>query len=153
MQALGLATTAHLVAVISTGNVLWCASRTEADVDTYADDFYRASIAPRRVDLKRGARFDVVQRADDEVQVARSFAAIYVLVLWFKLKPTAIVASRFVLQGFDETSACRLPIWSLRRAMERRALERAAPDEPPVNEADRRRDENHPRVERHVLAR
>ncbi len=139
LQALRLATDAHLVAVISTGNVLWCASRTEADVDTYADQFYRASIAPRRVDLKRGARLDVVQRvADDAVQVARSFAGIYVLVLWFKVKTSAIVASRFVFEGFDEASV-RNAITKALPQIEALTLSLPPPDPEPAEGAGKAR--------------
>jgi hypothetical protein len=71
-----------LVAVISTGNVLWCSSRWADDVDVLADAFYLSVMAPRRQRLKRGERIDIVRRDVDDVCVARSFAGVYALVVW-----------------------------------------------------------------------
>ncbi|HSQ62842.1 MAG TPA: hypothetical protein VLM85_06490 [Polyangiaceae bacterium] len=76
------ACSAQLVAVISTGNVLWCASRTDRQVDGLCNAFYRTHIAPRRRSLQRGGLADIVVRDGEDVCVARSFAAIYVLVVW-----------------------------------------------------------------------
>jgi hypothetical protein len=83
LKQVGKACSARLVAVISTGNVLWCASRTDFDVvDPLADAFYLAVIAPRRQRLKRGERIDIVRRDADDICFARTYAGIYVLVVW-----------------------------------------------------------------------
>jgi hypothetical protein len=91
---------AHLAAVISVGNVLWCASRTDDGVDALADRFYRVVVSPRRHSLKRGARIDIVRRDADNVCVARSFAGIYVLVVW--VSRFAVEGSPEVLRAVDE---------------------------------------------------
>jgi hypothetical protein len=94
LQRIATACSASLVAVVSTGNVLWCASRIDEDVDGLADDFYHSHIAPRRRALTRGERLDLVQPSmrivhidggrvlSRHVTFARSFANIYVLVVW-----------------------------------------------------------------------
>jgi hypothetical protein len=96
LQGVATGCLASVVAVVSTGNVLWCASRTDAYVDGLADDFYHAQIAPRRRALARGERLDLVQPSLQMIGTegrrlgvhrpysifARSFANIYVLVVW-----------------------------------------------------------------------
>lgn len=78
LDALAKTLRAHFVAVMSTGNVLWCSNRYD---DELADDFYRSEIAPRRAQLRRGKPIDIAVRLGPSTCVARSFAAIYVLVV------------------------------------------------------------------------
>jgi hypothetical protein len=69
LQELVRCCSADLAVVISTGNVLWCASSTYEEVDELADRFYRTHIAPKRQSLRRGARLDLVLRDPDEILV------------------------------------------------------------------------------------
>ena len=69
--------------VIDDGNGLWCASHR--GFDSAADRYYREEIAARpEVQLNRGTRLRVVRQVPpDHAYVAESFAAIYVVILWF----------------------------------------------------------------------
>ncbi len=83
----------------SIGNVLWCSYPVNADVDRNADLFYRAHVKPRRDEMRRGHRLDLFRGGAPRMTAkragtlrvitpiepslhARSFASIYVLVLW-----------------------------------------------------------------------
>ena len=82
LRSLAGACHARLVAVISTGNVLWCVSHFFPDVDALADGFYHDEIASRRKSLRRGAVLDFAVQRGRDACIARSFANIYVLVMW-----------------------------------------------------------------------
>lgn len=97
---------AHLAAVISTGNVLWCASRFDDDVDVRADALYGSAIAPQRRHLRRGARIEVVAPLVGEVCVACSFASIYVLAVWITVTENVqMVDGKITLAPFDASYA------------------------------------------------
>lgn len=69
--------------VIDDGNGLWCMSHP--GLEKAADAFYREEIATRpEVQLRKGRPLHVVRdRPPEHAYVAESFAAIYVLVLFF----------------------------------------------------------------------
>lgn len=77
--------------VVDQGNGLWCAGIpgmpslvATTKEDEYADRFYTSVIAPNANELRRGKRIEVVQLTGDDRYVGVSFAAIYMLVVWFE---------------------------------------------------------------------
>lgn len=76
--------------VIDAGNGLWCAAypgrppiTITPRADEAADRFYAAEIVPREAEMRHGAKLDVVKVHGDDRYAAISFAAIYVVVVWF----------------------------------------------------------------------
>ena len=76
--------------VVDEGNGLWCVGLADSGPttstmheDRSADRFYRAEMVPRLAELRRGSRMDVLRVDGYDRYVARSFAGIYVVVVWF----------------------------------------------------------------------
>jgi hypothetical protein len=75
-------------AVVDEGNALWATghARTTSDMagaEKAADRFYRNEIAPRALDMRRGATLSVQVLSGPDLYIAESFAALYVVVVWF----------------------------------------------------------------------
>lgn len=75
-------------AVVDEGNALWATgfARTASDIkgaERAADRFYKREIAPRALDMRRGATLSVQCREGSDLYIAESFAALYVVVIWF----------------------------------------------------------------------
>lgn len=77
--------------VLDEGNGLWCVAvpgeashGSTPTQDKAAERFYAAEIVPRMSSMRRGVAFVVVKTGGEDRYVAVSFAAIYVVVLWFE---------------------------------------------------------------------
>jgi hypothetical protein len=97
-------------AVIDDGNGLWCASHH--GFAAAADRSYQEEIATRpEVRLKRGGRLHVVRQSPPEgAYVAESFAAIYVVVLWFERDFDAFTARTRVRSALPRIEALTLAL-------------------------------------------
>ncbi|WP_394845626.1 hypothetical protein LZC95_52425 [Pendulispora brunnea] len=79
---------ARFAAVVDEGNGLWCVACTKGRSagiaeDYAADRFYRVEIAPHAKEMRRGVHLSIESRDGDDLYVAESFAALYMLVVWF----------------------------------------------------------------------
>jgi len=88
-----LATSSHgsLAFVVDTGNILWCAAPSLArepqgamKENLAATEVYEAEIEPRIAPLRRGERFNTSRDESGARYYACSFAATYVLAVWFE---------------------------------------------------------------------
>ncbi|WP_394835091.1 hypothetical protein LVJ94_52195 [Pendulispora rubella] len=75
-------------AVVDEGNGLWCVACAKgrhagAAEDYAADRFYHVEIAPHAKEMRRGMHLSIESRNGDDLYVGESFAALYVLVVWF----------------------------------------------------------------------
>ncbi len=70
-------------AIIDEGNGLWCAAPAMAGAAATANRFYQREMAPRSKSLLRGQRLSIQKASGLDRYAAESFAAIYVVVLWF----------------------------------------------------------------------
>lgn len=80
-----------LIAVVDEGNGLWCIVRSPRCThvalgreDAAADGFYRSEMAPRALDMRKGAKVSIQRLEGSHRYVAESFASIYMLVVWFE---------------------------------------------------------------------
>ena len=76
--------------VLDEGNGLWCVgipnvtpTTATSGEDRAADRFYRDEIVPRAASLRRGVPIDLANVEGKDRYVARSFAGIYAVVVWF----------------------------------------------------------------------
>jgi hypothetical protein len=110
LARLANASGAWLCAVLSIGNVLWCSSHVVEDIDELARDVYATHVAPIRTSLLRGAEIDHFGLTSEGVCYLRSFAGIYVLVLWREGYADARRVRRSVLAALPRVEGLTLSL-------------------------------------------
>lgn len=97
-------------AVIDDGSTLYCT--THSGYDEAARRFHRQEVAMRpEVRLKRGGRLSVVRAvAPDRGYVAESFAAIYIVIVWFERSFDPFTTRRLVKAALPRIEALTLAL-------------------------------------------
>lgn len=104
--------------VLDEGNGLWCVGvpgvpnyAATYDEDRYANRFYADVVLPRENDLRKGKRIEAVKTEGTDRYAAISFAAIYMLVVWFDgpFEPFAVRAKMRHALPIIEALVLRLP--------------------------------------------
>jgi hypothetical protein len=100
----------YFAAVVDEGNGLWCIAPPTRGGDQAADRFYRFEIAPRARAMRRGARLSVRKLSGGERYIAESFAAIYVVVVWFSDEFAVDVAGDLLRRALPKIEALTLAL-------------------------------------------
>jgi hypothetical protein len=103
--------------VIDVGNCLWCVGLVDAGPttstsheDRAADRFYREEMVPRLTRLRRGSPMVVVKVDGDDRYVAKSFAGIYAVVVWFDRAFEAALVRVRIRRALPEIEALTLSL-------------------------------------------
>ena len=131
LRALAEGTGGSFAFVVDQGNGLWCVGLKDTPPtiattreNEAADRFYRDELIPRLSALRRGERIEIVRgdiaaasaseaNASTDCYIAISFAAIYVIVVWFEAPFAAPFARARIKRALPEIEALMLsmPPW------------------------------------------